>query len=145
VTISRDGPVIATWYRYSNFRYAGGINECGDPIPGTSSAAVRLHKIDVLKFTPKGAWVRDYYTGDPRFVRITDGKQYAHATKEEARQSFIARKRRQITILSARLDDAREALRIAQQGAMEEEHRTWQLEPLSFAINPGMSLKPSTR
>lgn len=105
--------VAGTWYRFENFRYAGGVDEWGDPIPGDGRAAVRVVEIAVVKFTPKGAWVIDHYDDRKRFVLGAARKRYACPTIEEARASFVARKRRQIQILKARARDAEEALALA--------------------------------
>lgn len=67
----------------------------------------------VLSYTPCGAWI-DTWDGK-RFVNLRAGKQWASTTEAEAIDQLYYRKRTQVRILSARLDEAREVL-----AAMEE-------------------------
>lgn len=60
-------------------------------------------KYDVVRHTPKGFWITLGF-GDRRFVLRGARKKYACLTLEEAKQSFLARKKRQRRILQARLD-----------------------------------------
>lgn len=59
---------------------------------------LRWHR--VTKRTPKGAWL------GTRFVLLTARKRWATNTEDEAIESFIARKRRQIEILTGKLKQA---------------------------------------
>jgi len=59
---------------------------------------IRWHK--VIRRTPKGAWLGD------RFVLLTARKRWATNTEDEAIESFIARKHRQIEILKGKLKRA---------------------------------------
>ena len=83
----------------------------------------------IEKLTPKGCWVRDENAGgfNPdtkkwgklRFVLSESTKRFAYPTPEEALKAYIARKNRQIKLLSGKLQWA-EMLRekaIEQQGA----------------------------
>lgn len=91
-----------TYYRFEDH---GGYIEC--------------IKYDLIKKTPKGAWIRrtlpwhGTQVNQKRFVLDGEGKRLAYPTKELARTSFIARKRRQVAILQSRLEVAKEALRHA--------------------------------
>ena len=62
----------------------------------------------VDKRTPKGAWVGG------RFILLTATKRWACETEEEALASFIARKRKQIRILSHNLKKAEAELALAE-------------------------------
>lgn len=62
----------------------------------------------VEKHTSKGVWINDF--GHRRFVLNSARKRFAHPTKEEALESFRARKKRQIKILTRQLERARAAL-----------------------------------
>lgn len=62
----------------------------------------------VDKRTPKGAWVGG------RFILLTAIKRWACETEEEALASFIARKRKQIRILSHNLKKAEAELALAE-------------------------------
>ena len=109
------------WYRYVDVAYSPGADQYGDPIhrEAGSHIGLRLHKYEVISYTPKGVWLRDEtnINGGPRsgqrFICMNWNKQFACPTEEEARESFIARKRRQIRIYESRARDAREALRLA--------------------------------
>ncbi|RLI66843.1 MAG: hypothetical protein DRO67_00270 [Candidatus Asgardarchaeum californiense] len=107
-------------YRYEEIRYSLGVNYFDNPYPGYR-LAVHCNKYKIIKRTPKGAWIR-YCTGFPefdkyenkKFVLLTARKKFACETKEEARKSFIARKKRQIEILKAYLEQAETSLYIAE-------------------------------
>lgn len=110
------------WYRYEDVQYAAPLDEWENPV-GPGRVAVELRTYRVARHTPKGAWLyHHFYFGsspaefnrrDCRFVRITDGKMFAHPTREGALASFIARKTRQMKILSAQLRRAALALELA--------------------------------
>ena len=95
------------WYRFEEVGYATGLDEWGEPC-GPSDVEVHLRKFLVLRETPKGVWL-DAWRG-PRFVLRDARKRYACPTKEEARVSFIARKKAQIRIYNARIHTAELAL-----------------------------------
>ena len=99
------------WYRYEDRRYAEPVDEWGDSY-GTGRLEVNLIKIPVRKHTPKGVWLG--WSAPGRFVLTSARKRYACPTAEEAKESFIARKKRQASIYRARLRDAEEAIRLAQ-------------------------------
>ena len=101
------------WFRYVDVRYAAPLDEYGHPI-GEGSLKVELRELPVIKKTPKGVWLIGDY-GNRRFVRYNATKTYACPTKDEAKASFIARKRRQIKIYSTRLRAANAALDIIQE------------------------------
>lgn len=98
-----------TWYRYEDRRY-GSVNEF-DELVG-SYAKLELIELTVTKVTPKGVWVTQFMT--PRFVLTAANKRYALPTKEEALESLLARKARQIRILESQLKGVREAAALAE-------------------------------
>lgn len=61
-----------------------------------------LREFTVVKSTQRGAWIR--YYDKLKLVINGEGKRFAHATKESALKSYIARKNRQLSILSYQLD-----------------------------------------
>ncbi len=110
------------WYRYedrlvhSGFYYDDGYTaEYG---LGTARVEVVLRTFFVVKRTPKGVWLDVFKRNEDdahnidgaRFVLLKSHKRYACATIEEARESFIARKRKQIVIHMGVLDRAKQAL-----------------------------------
>ena len=67
----------------------------------------------LIKETPKGYWIT--YTWDKkqeykRWVSSSARKRFAYPTKEEAMIAFIARKKRQITILKGQIEIVQSAL-----------------------------------
>jgi len=73
---------------------------------GTTNPKLELCWYTVKKRTPCGAWI------DSKFVNLNCAKRYAVPTEEEALESFKARKKRQIKILSSRLSEAEEELQL---------------------------------
>lgn len=98
------------FYRYQDTAYSLGTTELGDPVPGYN-LQVDLHTYPVVKHTPKGTWIEHCF--GRKFVLRGARRKYAHPTKEEALESFRARKRSQIRILRNKLERAERALRIA--------------------------------
>lgn len=72
-----------------------------------------LRKYKVLKTTRCGVWL-DLGFGGKRFVLTNARKKFACATLEEAKESFRARKERQIGILQTRINQIKEGLRQCQ-------------------------------
>lgn len=82
---------------------------------GPGRAEVRLRAIPVLKVTPKGVWLAcSTLYSEKRFVRREARKRFACPTKEEAMESFIARKNRQRQIYSARVRHINEVLNLVE-------------------------------
>lgn len=65
----------------------------------------------VLRYTPKGVWVDTW--GGKKFILASARKRYACPTKDEALESFRARKRRQVALLAAQHDRAVEQQKLA--------------------------------
>ena len=68
-----------------------------------------MYEYPVIKTTPCGAWI-ELALGERRFVNFQARKRYACPTKADAIESFRARKRRQMAILTAQLKDAQRCL-----------------------------------
>jgi hypothetical protein len=96
------------WYRYEDRLYSSGVDEFEFPLD-TPILQVKLRRYRVRKLTPCGARLEN-----GRFVLRSAKKRWATPTVKEAEESFVARKNRQINILSNRLKHAREALKIIQ-------------------------------
>jgi len=88
-----------TLYRYVDFS-------------GTYGVSIMLQKFEVLKQTAKGVWIA--YGESKRFVQFNTRKKFACTTKEEAFDSFKARKKKQVKILKAQLEQAEGALRLSE-------------------------------
>jgi hypothetical protein len=81
-----------------------------------------LTEYRIIRETPKGVWIEFYDNPKKeKFVLLTARKQFACRTKQEALKSFIARKNKQIRILTAQLENAKEALRIAKNTKVSDE------------------------
>lgn len=87
------------WYRYDDYARSDGTS-------------VYLGKHRVAKETPKGVWLNAAGKGG-RFVLRDARKRFACPTITEAKESFLARKTRQVSILRSQLRAAEAALAIA--------------------------------
>lgn len=96
-------------FRYEDVVYAAPFDETG-ALPGTLK--VELHEYQILRRTPKGAWLT-FGFDSKKFVRLTADRPWASPTKEDAFRCFKERKKIQIRILTVQLDRAKEALRKA--------------------------------
>lgn len=84
---------------------------------------VRLHLSEhrVLKKTPQGVWVNYWgHHHDRKFVLTKARKKWACPSKEEALESFIARKKRQADHLERELAEVNEALEVANKTMKEK-------------------------
>lgn len=98
------------WYRFEDKLYAAPLDEFDNSV-GEARVAVILYKLLVCKRTAKGVWCQKYYgVSEFRFVLRDSIKRFACPTIEEARISFIARKKKQIRIYSARVKIANKAI-----------------------------------
>jgi hypothetical protein len=84
------------YYRYDTVRYSD------------RRLVLVCLQCDVESVTKRGVWVSVY--GMRKFVLDNARKRYAYPTVEQALESFHARKRRQVQILRARLQEAEAAL-----------------------------------
>lgn len=73
------------------------------------SYTIKYRKYFIIKETPKGFWVGDKHYWK-RWVSKDGRKRFAHPTKEEALFGFIKRKEKQIKILEAQLNRAKNML-----------------------------------
>ena len=86
------------FYRYVDRRLANFADEWGDSTG--SRPDVVLRKYGVIKHTPKGTWIDEGWDSK-KFVLRDARRRWACPTVEEAEESFMARKRRQLSILQA--------------------------------------------
>lgn len=104
------------WHRFESY------NSCSadewDRIVSTTTH-IRHMKWKVVKVTPKGVWIGhdcgSFHTRQ-RWVGYGHTKQYASPSEEIAKGHFKARKNAQIRIYTARIESAKEALRIIDTG-----------------------------
>ena len=100
------------FYRFVDVAYASPFDDTGR-MPGT--VRVELHIFEVARRTAKTVWlVPEGWVGfsgiEQRRMLIGARCRYACPTVEDARTSFIARKRRQIRILNGQISRATSAL-----------------------------------
>jgi hypothetical protein len=89
-----------------------------DYITTTSNSAIldlhtvdlSLHIYNIIKMTPKGKWIKYHNKKGRKFVLNNTRKKFACETTEEALNSFIARKQKQIMIVTNQLKDIKNAL-----------------------------------
>lgn len=98
---------FGVYYRLHNALVSSGVDEFDNSL-GPGYVHVYVYKFDVLKITPKGVWINDY--GRRRFVLNSARKKYACPTFEEAKESFRARKQRQLRILRGQITHIESAL-----------------------------------
>lgn len=100
------------WYRIEDRLYSTcSIDAAGCEQYGTSVGIV-TSKFMVLKHTPKGVWLD--IIGGRRWVSRESHKRFACPTLEEARESFRARKARQIRILRKQISNIEHALQLVE-------------------------------
>lgn len=97
-------------YRYQDWQASGGVDEWGYSL-GPSKTYVSLMTFRIIRTTPKGVWIN--YGCTEKFVKLDARKRFACPTKEEALESFLARKQRQKRILSSQLQNVVSAIHIA--------------------------------
>lgn len=116
------------WYRVEDYLQAS----CSCDVACSHLPSVRLHvrELYVTKITPKGVWISDtppvegnYVTAlgsCDRWVGISNNKRYACPSISAARNSFAARKQRQLRILRAAVRRAEIALAVNEHDAKKE-------------------------
>lgn len=96
-------------YRYEDVAYAAPFDDTGRSL---GTVKVELRTYQVVRRTAKGMYIAlgggsdGDFLGMERFMLTDARRRFACPTIDEARQSFIARKRRQAGILKAQMDRA---------------------------------------
>lgn len=101
-------PPVGYLYRFDDKSYATCIDPDGDVWGSTTQ--VELTAYPIVKVTPCAYWVRLPYSTQNRLVYAGARKRFASKTIELAKESFIARKRKQAQIFRARADKADHAI-----------------------------------
>lgn len=95
--------MVLKFYRFEDERTVYGIK-------------VRERVFDLVKETPCGYWIKLFSCfDDKKWITKTARNRFAFPTRKEALENFRARKRRQIQILTAQLDNAKTSLMIAEE------------------------------
>jgi hypothetical protein len=92
------------WYRVVDGRYAPPLDEWEYPV-GQGRVYVSIHEYRVTRETPKGVWL-----DNGRFVLRDARKRWACPTRDEAVESFLARKRRQLRLLNSTVSQVEQAV-----------------------------------
>lgn len=105
------------WYRFQETYYAAPVDEFDQPY-GEGTVEVKLQKYVVVRETLKGVWLvmqwGDFTGTEKKFVLVGSNKRYACPTIEEAYDSFMARKLKQISIYKARIKGVEKAIHAAE-------------------------------
>ena len=102
------------FYRYEGVITSSGVDEFDEPL-GPGYMALHCYRYDVIKVTPKGACVTAFGLEVGKAVYDRTINKFAYPTKLEALLGFIARKRRQQSILNSQLARSKEAQTKAEQ------------------------------
>jgi hypothetical protein len=105
---NRSGRIYSTLERSVANHHDRDTAEIPDEEKGQSQTSQRGNRR-----TPKGAWIGG------KFVRLTAHKKWACNTEDDALESFKARKRRQIAILSGNLQRAERELALTDPNYIE--------------------------
>lgn len=116
------------WYQYKDVVYAPMLDEFENPC-GPSRIEVKLLMWRVVKVNPQSVWVVRTYPNEPFYgVKEFDAaylrayrtlmyngskRKPAHPSKAEALRSFLAKKRAQVRIHSAKVARAEKAMELA--------------------------------
>lgn len=92
------------FFRVFDRLVSAGVDEFDEPV-GPAQVQVHVCEYRVTRVTPCGVWIDGH-----RFVLLNAVRRYAHPTVEAAIDSFKHRKRKQMTILKARLRHAEKAV-----------------------------------
>lgn len=105
------------FYRYdTETRYLRDGLSLGD----AEKTVVTLRRYTMQNETPRGYWIIGGHWMKRRWISKTANKRYACPTKEQALESLLRRKQRQVEILERRLEEARKQLNAALEFAKQE-------------------------
>ena len=93
--------VAEYWYRFDS--------RVRRDYDGIKNVTITLYRFAVIKHTPRGVWL-DYGIEKDKFVLINSRKRFACPTLDEAKESFLARKRIQLSILEEQIEGVRRIL-----------------------------------
>lgn len=105
-----------TFYRYE-IEIDGTVEDPDDPWNFGTDLTVCLVEFKVIKRTRCGAWLE--IGSIKKWTNTVGRKRYAHETKEAALEAFVARRRKQRSILRQQLNVCETALDVATKKADE--------------------------
>lgn len=102
-------PGSDVWWRASAKTYTNYDPFAEFEQPSGSHIVIELQPFEVVKYTPKGVWLRGWL--GERFFQLGNAiRQRAVPTKEAALQDLVKRKERHLSIMQARTESVRQAL-----------------------------------
>lgn len=111
-------PKDEVWYRYNHHTTSNATFNLDGDCESLDSlfVHVELDEYKVLRHTPTGVWIRTkrYERNSEKFICRAWRKRWACPTIEEARISFIARKKIQLSIYQHRIEALHAAIAIAE-------------------------------
>ena len=120
LTTTQPDTKIATLqlYRYEDQTYSTvSIGVGGNESYGTTEPVIELRTYKVLKETPHGYWIDwTFLLHDRKWVSKTSRKRFAHPTIEEAKESFLTRKKYQLRIYAAKVRRIEKVITLANEG-----------------------------
>ena len=99
---------LQTAYRYEGVSYAF-YDPFGEQESGLATPDKVLHTCEIKYFTPKGFVINDIL-GRRRFINTTCIKQHANLPQGDALAAFVARTKKSIHIMQARIEAQRTKL-----------------------------------
>lgn len=104
-------PHLGKMYRYESVLTSSYYEDDYGEHWGTPGVAVYLHSYPIIKWTPKGVRIA-LYGDETKFILLDARKRWASPTEEEAAISFLARKTKQIQILTSQIASAGQACEV---------------------------------
>ena len=108
-----ETPKPEYWHRVEFTLYAPPVDEFDNPV-GQGTVGINHYRYKVVKKTAKGVWldVGGFNLDSPekKFVLLDSKRQWASPTFEQAKEKFIRRKEKQISILQHEIESIRRAL-----------------------------------
>ena len=135
-------------YRYEDIQYAPSLDEWDNPV-GRGHTDVYLRSYKVIKETPKGFWIDMDMDGlalterpNKKFVLARAKKKFACQTEEEAMESFLYRKMRQLDILKEKQRQVDSAIRRAESIVREKKYNVRDAGSISTRDSQESSERP---
>ena len=93
--------VVEYWYRFDSRVWRD--------YDRIKTVAITLYRFAVIRHTPRGVWL-DYGIEKDKFVLANSRKRFACPTLDEAKESFLARKKVQLNILEEQTEGVKRTL-----------------------------------
>jgi len=107
-----ENEILGFLYRFDYKRYSYIVDAEREEY--SSYAVLELYAYPVKKWTPHGATLHCYSGTRHKFVNLEATKRFAWKTVDEALESFIARKKKEISIYESRIAEALRGIEAAE-------------------------------